>query len=299
MTKKKILSIVLGVVICFNVCFSRPQRVEALAGVDDAAILIALYNALCGTVFLNNHSSSFSFSDNDFVDYYRITHENSEFYSYLIGQTAVANISGGICGGFLSKAFLKDFVQTANDFWSSYGNFTEEGYTYTPSSGTDVDLTTFKSNLIDFVNTYYPNQFNTDNIYNWVYINGTQRGAYPYVSFIRATGFKQANDDFIIFSCSSSDFLGAPPVYSSSGFKGSGSCVAGWRGGTSGNVGPWVFNGTYDFGTAFDSFTVISNYHISSSVSTDPVTVGLTPDGQDLASDPDDYAEKVSSGLAD
>ena len=293
-TKSRILAFLLGFIIIFNISFARPQTVEAVVGVDDAVIIGLLFTAVTGAVFIGGNALSGGAGADAFVDWMKEHHSN--MVAYVSEKSQNGYVKSDVYSFLIDKSFMIDFIKCVHEFLSTKGEFTSEGYTYTPSSGSDVDLSTFKSNLIDFVNTYYPNQFNTESIYNWVYINGTQRGAYPYVSFIRATGFKQANDDFIIFSCSSSEFLGAPPVYSSTGFKGSGSCVAGWRSGTSGSAGPWVFNGTYDFATAFDTFTVISNYHISSSVVEPETTVTpYTADGQVFASDPESYAEDAAA----
>ncbi len=298
MTKKKILSIVLGVVICFNVCFSRPQRVEAVAGVDDATILIALYNALCGTVFLNNNSNSFSFSDNEFVDYYRTTHENSELYSYLIGQTAVANVSGGICGGFLSKAFLNDFVLTVNDFWASKGDFSSEGYTY--SSGDSVA----NGNLQQYIDFFAPIVSETlgislDSARYWVQDWGPiKRASEPlYITFCR--------EDFY----GNNSIIGFTIHYSSTGYMDFNNnqtinseyptfWVDTFGGGVSYSYNT-VFNGTSPF-TPYDPVSYF--YYtpgIEGTSSSVTSTAELTSDGQDLASDPEDYADKISSRHAD
>ena len=295
MTKKKILSIVLGVVICFNVCFSRPQRVEAVAGVDDATILIALYNALCGTVFLHNNSNSFSFTDIEFVDYYRLTHQNSDLYSYLIGQTAVANITGGICGGFLSKAFLKDFVQTANDFWSSYGEFTEEGYTYIPVSETsNLTVDQWKSKYLDYVEYYFPgHRSEAEPFFRSFQGMGIYGESHPYKMFYYFVtpsdcSLPGPNIRILGMACSADGFHDYPWEYRVQ-------CWTYLNGNTLA-----LFNRGIGSGTEFEPLSAVYvNNVAASSVSTDPVTVGLTSDGQDLASDPDDYADKVSSGLAD
>ncbi len=275
------------------------------SGIADVLVLAALGSIFlivcCANIALSREISFYDLGTG-YAEYVRATQPNvyqdlkddMESLPELDVEQMVINGQIKDVIRFLVKtSTLKDIIVTGHAYLESLGEFTEIGYTFSPpSSGVDVSKEDLRQYFIDFASSYsWQYAFNWSGVFDWIYNDCMSRGTYPYVSFIRATGF--SGDDFIIICCSSDEFLGAPPVFTSTGFTGSGICVVGFRNHqTHGNA--WVFNGSYTF-DQFTSFTVIGQYHYDdSAVAPAPIDNPYTADGREFGLNPVDYADGVA-----
>ena len=296
-TKSRILAFLLGFIIIFNISFARPQTVEAYVGVGVDIALQAIFQYVCGRVFSDAQTDiDYTAMAEEFSDYYQAAHAITDSSSYYYKYQAVNN----------SLSFLFDaaeyakVVKSVYEFLESKGEFTSEGYAYTPvvSSGT-VTPSNAINHLSDVLYQYFPEH--SDNIIN-VMNSATSAGFIDgkYCSI----GTFLTNDNL------------QNTIYWGMGYSGEHKRVVAFGVDTvdhedfddfadktyfySDRNGNFTYTkGQYASLHSFcDDFTFLYSLFAdsgASDVSSDPVNVSLTNDGHEFASDPDTYAEKVAA----
>ena len=257
-------------------------------------LLLCFFSAVTASVFIDNNAASAGAGADEFVAWLQEHHAN--MISYVEEKSVNGFVKSDVYSFLIDKSFMIDFIKCVHEFLSTKGEFTSDGYTYTPVSETsNLTVDQWKSKYLDYVEYYFPGHSSeAESFFRSFQSMGIYGESYPYKMFYYYvtpsdySGWPGANVRISGMACSADGFHDYPWEYRSQ-------CWTRLNGSSLNLTNNGISSGSdYELLSA-----VYVNNEAASSVSTDPVTVGLTPDGQDLASDPDDYAEKVSSGLAD